>query len=86
VDTWERREVALMIVSTGAVSAKDFMKYAQGLVRHQKPDRIVIDECHLTVTAVEYRPTMVDVTTIRCLRTQFHLHDCHTAPVDTSRI
>ena len=67
----ERREVALVIVSTEAASTKDFMKYARGLVARQKLDRIVVDECHLTVTAVEYRPTMVDVTAIRCLRTQF---------------
>ena len=67
----ERREVALVIVSTEAASTKDFVKYARGLVARQKLDRIVVDECHLTVTAVEYRPTMVDVTALRCLRTQF---------------
>ncbi|KAM0714670.1 hypothetical protein Q7P37_003050 [Cladosporium fusiforme] len=67
----ERREVALVMVSIEAASTKDFMKYAQGLVARQKLDRIVVDECHLTVTAVEYRPTMADVTAVRCLRTQF---------------
>jgi superfamily II DNA helicase RecQ len=67
----ERREVALVIVSTEAASTKDFVKYARGLIARQKLDRIVVDECHLTVTAVEYRPTMVDVTALRCLRTQF---------------
>jgi superfamily II DNA helicase RecQ len=60
-----------MIVSIEAASTRDFFKYAQGLVRHQRLDRIVVDECHLTVTAAEYRPAMVDVATIRCLRTQF---------------
>ena len=67
----ERREVALVIVSAEAASTKDFMNYARGLIARQKLDRIVVDECHLTVTAVEYRPTMVDVTALRCLRTQF---------------
>ena len=67
----ECREVALTIVSIEAASTRDFIKYAQGLVCHQKLDRIVVDECHLTVTAAEYRPAMVDVATIRCLRTQF---------------
>ena len=47
------------------------MKYARGLIAQQKLDRIVVDECHLTVTAAEYRPAMVDVTAIRGLRTQF---------------
>jgi superfamily II DNA helicase RecQ len=60
-----------MIVSIEAASTRDFIKYAQGLVRHQKLDRIVVDESHLTVTAAEYRPAIVDVATIRCLRTQF---------------
>ena len=67
----ERCEVALVIVSTEAASTKDFMKYARGLIARQKLDRIVVDKCHLTVTVVEYRPTIVDVTAIRCLRTQF---------------
>ena len=43
----ERREVALVIVSTEAASMKDFMKYARGLIARQKLDRIVVDECHL---------------------------------------
>jgi superfamily II DNA helicase RecQ len=67
----ERREMALVIVSTEAASTKDFVKYARGLIARQKLDRVVVDECHLTVTAVEYRPTIVDVTALRCLRTQF---------------
>ena len=31
----------------------------------------MIDECHLTVIAAEYRPSMVELTAIRSLRTQF---------------
>jgi superfamily II DNA helicase RecQ len=67
----EHREVALVIVSIEAASTKDFIKYARGLVAQQKLDRIVVDECHLTVTAIEYRPAMIDITAIRGLRTQF---------------
>jgi hypothetical protein len=67
----ERREVALVIISTEAASTKDFIIYAQGLVARQKLDRIVVDECYLIVTAAEYRLTMVDVIAVRCLRIQF---------------
>jgi superfamily II DNA helicase RecQ len=67
----ESREAALVLVSAEAASSKDFMKYARRLVREQKLDRIVVDECHLTVTAAEYRPSMTELTAIRSLRTQF---------------
>ena len=64
----ERREVALVIVSTEAASTKDFVKYVRSLIARQKLDRIVVDKCHLTVIVVEYRPTMVDMIALRCLR------------------
>jgi superfamily II DNA helicase RecQ len=67
----ESREAALVLVSAEAASSKDFMKYASRLVREQKLDRIVVDECHLTVTAAEYRSSMTELTAIRSLRTQF---------------
>ncbi|KAI7118429.1 hypothetical protein KC316_g18705, partial [Hortaea werneckii] len=66
----ERRDAPLVIVSVEAAGTKDFCKYARVLISQQKLDRIVVDECHLTVTAVEYRPSMVDLTAIRVLRTQ----------------
>ena len=47
------------------------MKYARRLVVEQKLDRIVVDECHLTMVATEYRPSIIELTTIRSLRTQF---------------
>ncbi|KAK0831221.1 hypothetical protein LTS02_018274, partial [Friedmanniomyces endolithicus] len=65
----ENREAALVLVSAEAVSTKDFMKYARRLIVQQKLDRIVVDECHLTVIAAEYRPSIVDLTLIRSLRT-----------------
>ncbi|KAI7228335.1 hypothetical protein KC365_g8524, partial [Hortaea werneckii] len=67
----ERRDAPLVIVSVEAAGSKDFCKYARMLISQQKLDRIVVDKCHLTVTAVEYRPSMVDLTAIRVLRTQF---------------
>ena len=67
----ERREAGLVLVSVEAASTKDFLTYAQTLVHQQKLDRIVVDECHLTVTAAVYRESMVDLAIIRDLRTQF---------------
>jgi hypothetical protein len=45
------------------------MKYASRLVREQKLDRIVVDKCHLTVTAAEYRSSITELIAIRSLRT-----------------
>lgn len=67
----ESREASLVLVSAEAASSKDFLKCAKRLIREQKLDRIVVDECHLTVTAAEYRPSMVELTAVRSLRTQF---------------
>ncbi|KAM0721351.1 hypothetical protein Q7P37_002275 [Cladosporium fusiforme] len=52
----ESREASLILVSAEAVSSKEFMKYARRLIAEQKLDRIVIDECHLTVTAAGVPP------------------------------
>lgn len=67
----ESRDAPLVVISVEAAGTKDFLKYARTLINQQKLDRIVVDECHLTTTAVEYRPSMVDLTSIRVLRTQF---------------
>lgn len=67
----EGREAPIVIISVEAAGHKDFRKYAGVLLRQQKLDRIVIDECHLTVTVVEYRSSMIDLSKIRVLRTQF---------------
>jgi superfamily II DNA helicase RecQ len=47
------------------------MKYARRLIAEQKLDRIVVNECHLTVIATKYRPSIIELTAIRSLRTQF---------------
>lgn len=67
----ETRDSSLVLVTAEAASTKDFIKYARALIAQQKLDRVVIDECHLTVTAASYRQSMVDLTFIRSLRTQF---------------
>jgi superfamily II DNA helicase RecQ len=67
--TGESREAALVLVSAEAASSKDFVKYARRLIAEQKLDRIVVNECHLTVVATDYRPSIVELTTIRSLRT-----------------
>ncbi|KAK0847016.1 hypothetical protein LTR03_006526 [Friedmanniomyces endolithicus] len=67
----ERREANLVLVTAEAASSKDFLKYARSLIAQQKLDRIVVDECHLTVTGAHYRQSVVDMTRIRSLRTQF---------------
>jgi superfamily II DNA helicase RecQ len=47
------------------------MKYARRLVAEQKLDRIVVNECYLTVVAATYRPSIIELIAIRSLRTQF---------------
>jgi hypothetical protein len=60
----ERREAALVLVSTKAASSKDFVKYARRLIAKQKLDWIMIDECYLTIIAAEYRPSIVELIAI----------------------
>lgn len=67
----ERRESGLVLVTAEAASKSDFLKYARKLISQQKLDRIVVDECHLSITAAGYRESMVDLMAIRSLRTQF---------------
>ncbi|RAL65543.1 hypothetical protein DID88_001108 [Monilinia fructigena] len=47
-----RETPPLVIVSAEAVCNDSFLEYAQGLVFRQKLDRIIMDECHLTITLV----------------------------------
>lgn len=66
----ETDDASMVIVSVETAGTKDFLKYSRALVNQQKLDRIVEDEYHLIVTAVECRPSMVDLKAIRVLRTQ----------------
>ena len=61
----------LVIVSAEAACSSSFLEYAQRLVGRQKLDRVVVDECHLTVTTGDYRPHMSQLGWyVRQLRTQ----------------
>jgi superfamily II DNA helicase RecQ len=61
----------LVFVTADAAGAKGFLTYAYKLAATGDLRRIVLDEAHLTVTASEYRPAMVDLALIRGVRTQF---------------
>ncbi|KAL5344194.1 hypothetical protein ACLOAV_010842 [Pseudogymnoascus australis] len=55
----ERRDSAsLVIMSAEAVCTESFLEYAHLLVNRQQLDRVVIDECHLTITANDYHKCM----------------------------
>ena len=45
-------------MSAEAVCTESFLEYAHLLANRQQLDRIVIDECHLTITANDYRKCM----------------------------
>lgn len=64
-------EAPLVMVSIEAAVTREFRSYAQRLIALQRLDRIVIDECHLTLTASSYRPAMVNLANLRELSTQF---------------
>ncbi|KFZ19431.1 hypothetical protein V501_00670 [Pseudogymnoascus sp. VKM F-4519 (FW-2642)] len=49
-----RDSASLVIMSAEAVCTESFLEYAHLLVNRQQLDRIVIDECHLTITANDY--------------------------------
>ena len=53
-----KRSASLVIVAAEAVCTERFIEYARALVNRQRLDRIVIDECHLSITANDYRPCM----------------------------
>ena len=55
-----RSQEAALLVFVAAESActEQFLDYAKGLALRQQLDRIIIDECHLTITASDYRPCM----------------------------
>jgi len=65
------QHASLVIVSAEAACTESFLEYAHSLVRRQQLDRIVIDECHLTITANDYRPCMAQLGWyLRQVRTQ----------------
>ena len=57
----EWRSAPLVLISAEAACTTGFLDYAHGLVLRQKLDRIVMDECHLTIIAASYRQSMRDL-------------------------
>ena len=53
-----KESASVVIVAAETACTYAFLEYAHRLVSHQQLDRIVIDECHLTITASDYRPCM----------------------------
>jgi superfamily II DNA helicase RecQ len=66
-----RQSASLVIVSAEAAYTQSFLEYAHTLVSRQRLDRIVIDKCHLTIIASDYRPCMSQLGWhVRQIRTQ----------------
>jgi superfamily II DNA or RNA helicase len=66
----ESKAAPLVVVSAEAACTRSFLDYAHRLEGQQRLDRIVIDECHLTVTAT-YRKSMMQLGSfVRQIRTQ----------------
>jgi Lhr-like helicase len=66
-----KQSASLVLVSAEAVCTEAFLTYAHGLVAQQELARIVIDECHLTITAGDYRSCMLQLGWyVRQIRTQ----------------
>lgn len=66
-----KESASVVIVSAEAACTQAFLEYAHLLVSRQELDRIVVDECHLTITASDYRPCMAQLGWyIRQIRTQ----------------
>ncbi|KAH7231038.1 hypothetical protein BKA59DRAFT_409557, partial [Fusarium tricinctum] len=59
--TWfpgSTKSAPLVLVSAEAACTERFLEYANRLCDRQCLDRIVIDECHLTITVGTYRRSM----------------------------
>jgi hypothetical protein len=59
--TETRRSASLVLVSVEAACSEHFLEYAQRLAMRQQLDRVIIDECHLTITASDYRDSIVQL-------------------------
>ncbi|PNP50722.1 hypothetical protein FNYG_15934 [Fusarium nygamai] len=65
------KSAPIVLVSAEAACTERFLEYANRLCDRQCLDRIVIDECHLTITAGNYRRSMSQLAWhVRRVRTQ----------------
>jgi orsellinic acid/F9775 biosynthesis protein OrsD/helicase-like protein/RAD3-like DEAD/DEAH box helicase len=66
-----KKSASLVIVSAEAACTQGFLEYCHIQVSKQELARIVVDECHLTITTSNYRPCMAQLGWyIRQVRTQ----------------
>ncbi|KAF4335798.1 tlh3 [Fusarium beomiforme] len=66
-----KKSAPIVVVSAEAACTEEFLEYANRLSDRQCLDRIVIDECHLTITASCYRRSMSQLAWhVRQIRTQ----------------
>ncbi|KIS65648.1 telomere-associated recQ-like helicase usher, partial [Mycosarcoma maydis] len=68
-----KKAAPIVLVSTEAAITLAFKEYANRLLQQQRLDRIVIDECHLTLTARSYRRSMMQLA--------WHVRDVETQTV-----
>ncbi|EXK24254.1 hypothetical protein FOMG_19006 [Fusarium oxysporum f. sp. melonis 26406] len=65
------KSAPIVLISAEAACTERFLEYANQLCDRQCLDRIVIDECHLTITAGNYRRSMSQLAWhVRRVRTQ----------------
>jgi superfamily II DNA helicase RecQ len=65
------RSAPIVLISAEAACTESFLEYANRLCDRQCLDRIVVDECHLTITAGTYRRSMSQLAWhVRRVRTQ----------------
>jgi superfamily II DNA helicase RecQ len=72
---------AVVVVSADLVSTSAFMTYAAGLADSGHLRRVVVDECHLTLTANDWRPRLARLGDLRVLGCQMVLLTATLPPV-----
>jgi superfamily II DNA/RNA helicase len=72
---------AVVVVSADVASSSEFMTYMRSLAERGRLRRIVIDECHLTLTASDWRPKLAQLRVLRALGCQMVLLTATLPPV-----
>ena len=66
----ETNPAAVVVVSADMVSGTGFLAYASALAERGHLRRVVVDECHLTLTSSIWRPKLAQLQDLRVLRCQ----------------
>jgi superfamily II DNA helicase RecQ len=77
----ETNPAAVVVVSADMVSGTGFLVYASGLAERGHLRRVVVDECHLTLTASVWRPKLAQLRDLRVLDCQTVLLTATLPPV-----